>query len=128
MAVRGRSLWVFNAACTVALFVLPALSGPALLPAPMAENVSSETQSMGAYGGSFGVDSLAVLVHSLRAADTTRSDKPSQDPLHLAALAALALALPALNRACLRIHRAAHMHLFLIPFCGHGPPAIAQAA
>lgn len=121
-------MWVFNAACTVALFVLPALSGPSLMPASMAESPFPATQSMGAHGGSFGADSLVVLVHSLRAVDTTRRDKPMQDPLHLAALAALALALPVLVYASQRMHRAAHGHLFLIPFCGHGPPAIGCAA
>lgn len=127
MAVRGRSLWVFNAACTVALFVSPALPSPNLSTVAIVQVISSPVQSLGARNGSFGSDPLVVLTHSLRAADTSRRDRPNQEPLHLAALAALALALPAVMRASLRVSRANHGHLYWIPFCGHGPPASASA-
>ncbi len=125
MAVRGRPIWVLNAACTVALFVLPALTHPAPLPTPGEAGTAPAQAGLASRGGALGADMLTMLTQTLRAADNTRRGRAGAQPeLHMDAQTFQPAAGLPVRRGDFRAFCAGQGHLALIPFCGHGPPLL----
>ncbi len=125
MAVRGRPIWVLNAACTVALFVLPAFTHPAPMPTPGEAGTAPVQTGVASRGGALGADMLTMVTQTLRAADNTRRGRAGSQPeLHMDAQAFQPAASLPVHRGDLDAFFAGQGHLALIPFCGHGPPLL----